>query len=58
MDLGKLSDDGYKELMALVDMFHAWTVKRVELMIELADLENITLEQLVDRYDLKQIEAE
>ena len=53
MNLGRISDEEYKELMALVDMFHAWTVKRVDFIIELADLEKITLEELVGRYDLK-----
>ena len=50
--MGEIPESDYKEMMTLTDLFQGWSVERFKLIIELAELEKLTVEEVMKKHKL------
>ena len=50
-----INEREHQELLGLVQLFETWAVERFKMMVELAELESISVDEVGERYDLLQI---
>lgn len=52
VEMGEIPESDYKEMMTLTDLFQGWSVERFKLIIELAELEKLTVEEVMKKHKL------